>query len=82
MTALKRAKRPPNLDRPALPPPAAPTRAELAEELRIVAGIMHRTGTRLAYYGGFGEIGAHGREMIGAAKIAKSWVREIRRRKP
>jgi hypothetical protein len=80
MTAPKRAKRSPNLDRPALLPPH--TRTELAEELRIVAGIMHRTGTRLAYYGGFGEMGAHGREMIGAAKIAKSWVREISRRKP
>lgn len=79
---MRARQRPPNLDRPTLPPPAAPTRAELAEELRIVAGIMHRTGTRLAYYGGFGEMGGHGREMVGAAKIAKSWVREIRRCKP
>lgn len=34
------------------------------------------------YYGGFGEIGQHGREMISASQLALDWARGIERDEP
>jgi len=55
-----------------------PTSAEISVELEIVAEAMQATGERMAYLGGFGEIGDHGREMIGAAGIAREWAMRLR----
>jgi len=42
--------------------------------LRILSAQMLDVGVFLDFYGGFGEIGEHGREMIGASKIAAGWA--------
>jgi hypothetical protein len=39
-----------------------------------VSEIMRQVGADMDYYGGFGEIGNHGRMMVGASKMAKSWA--------
>lgn len=54
-----------------------PTPQELAREIEITADAMQQTGERMVYFGGFGPIAAHGREMIGAAKIAQGWAKQI-----
>lgn len=54
-----------------------PTPQGLAREIEITADAMQQTGERMVYFGGFGPIAAHGREMIGAAKIAHGWARRI-----
>ena len=56
-----------------------PTPQELAHEIEITADAMQQTGERMVYFGGFGPIAAHGREMIGAAKIAHEWAEEMLR---
>jgi hypothetical protein len=38
---------------------------------------MQSVGAEMEYYGGFGEIGDHGREMQGAASIAFFWAKGI-----
>lgn len=43
-------------------------------KLRRLSWLMNDTGAFLDFYGGFGEIGQHGREMIGASKIAAGWA--------
>ena len=48
-----------------------PTAAEISVELEIVAEAMQATGERMAYLGGFGEIGGHGREMVGRRHSAR-----------
>jgi hypothetical protein len=35
---------------------------------------MLNLGADMDYYGGTGEIGDHGRELIGAALIAREWA--------
>ena len=55
-----------------------PTRAEIAEEIEIIAAQMRNCGHRMAYVGGFGELGDHGREMIEAANTAQGWVDHLR----
>lgn len=55
-----------------------PTPQELAREIEITADAMQQTGERMVYFGGFGPIAAHGREMIGAAQIAHGWARRIK----
>lgn len=60
-------------------PEDLPTPQELAREIEIAADAMQQTGERMVYFGGFGPIAAHGREMIGAAKIAHEWARRINR---
>ncbi len=42
--------------------------------LRNLSAQMQDTGAFLDFYGGFGEIGQHGREMIGASEIAAGWA--------
>jgi hypothetical protein len=49
----------------------------LARRIRRIAREMHKLGIHMDYYGGFGEIGKHGREMIGAANMAIGWANGI-----
>lgn len=56
-------------------------RKALAKRIRDVAERMWRLGNHMSYYGGFGEIGQHGREMAGAANIARGWAMEIEKLK-
>ena len=42
--------------------------------LRNLSAQMQDTGAFLDFYGGFGEIGEHGRELTGASKIAAGWA--------
>lgn len=46
----------------------------MARRLKRVSELMRAIGADMDYYGGFGEMGEHGREMIGAAKIARGWA--------
>lgn len=52
-------------------------RKALAKRIRRVAAQMQRLGAHMNYYGGFSEIGQHGREMLGAANIARGWAEGI-----
>jgi hypothetical protein len=59
-----------------MPPPDA---AEIAERLRNLSDVMALLGCDMEYVGGIGPMGEHGREMMGAAKIAAEWADEIER---
>lgn len=48
--------------------------AQLAKRILRVANAMHKLGCEMEHLGGFGEAGDHGREMIGAAVIARGWA--------
>jgi hypothetical protein len=41
---------------------------------------MERVAVDMEYLGGFGELAAHGRELAGAALIARGWAGELRKR--
>ena len=49
-------------------------RAMAIARLLGLSSLMRDTGAFLDFYGGFGEIGQHGKEMIGASKIAAGWA--------
>lgn len=54
------------------------TAEEIALRLREVAAEMEQLGAAMDYYGGFnGRMARHGREMVGAAGIARDWAEEI-----
>jgi cysteine synthase len=53
------------------------TPASIAKRLRWLSHRMQSVGAEMEYYGGFGEIGDHGREMQGAASIAFCWAKGI-----
>ena len=53
--------------------------AKLPGRLTELAKWMDRLGWEMNYYGGFGEIGQHGLELMGAAKIARGWAKGIKR---
>lgn len=53
------------------------TPANIAKRLRWLSHRMQSVGAEMEYYGGFGEIGEHGREMQGAASIALGWAKGI-----
>lgn len=56
------------------------TAEEIARRLREVAAEMEQLGAAMDYYGygGFnGRVARHGREMVGAAGIARDWAEEI-----
>ena len=54
------------------------TAKEIARRLREVAAEMEQLGAAMDYYGGFnGRMACHGREMVGAAGIARDWAEEI-----
>ena len=48
--------------------------AQLAARIFRVAKSMKNLGYEMEYFGGFGEVGDRGREMIGAAVIARGWA--------
>ena len=50
------------------------SREGISLRLRGLARAMGDLGYDMDYIGGFGELGKHGREMIGAAKIAFAWA--------
>ena len=54
-----------------------PRMESLPERIREVAGIMMSIGIDMDYIGGLGELGAHGRELMGAAGIARKWADSI-----
>ena len=56
----------------------SPTREGLADELEIVAAAMQQTGERVAYLGGFGEMGKHGRKMMDDARKSLVWANRLR----
>ena len=52
----------------------------LVRRLKRVSKEMRTLGETMDYYGGFGKMGDRGREMIGAARLVKSWIKHIERR--
>jgi hypothetical protein len=57
-------------DDPITPQDIAYRLEELADDMTEIASLMD-------YYGGFSEMGRHGRELAGAAMIARQWAGEI-----
>ena len=55
------------------------TRAGLVTRLRWLAGHMRLIGADMEYYGGLGPLAVHGQQLLGAAKIAESWARELQK---
>ena len=51
----------------------------IPDELDALAHQMRKIGAKMAYYGGFGEMGQHGIAMQGAANMARDWAKGIRR---
>ena len=49
----------------------------MARRLARVGEDMRCLGADMDYYGGFGLIGVHGREMLGAAQMTKAWSSHI-----
>ncbi len=49
----------------------------ISQELCKLSRQMEAIGIKMEYYGGFSEMGKHGRELIGAAKIAREWADNI-----
>lgn len=59
------------------------TPAEIVARLRAVAADMEALGAAMDYFGGFnGRMTQHGREMVGAAGIAREWADEIEAESP
>jgi len=73
-------KRQANFDAPSVPLAPPPTRAQLSGDLVRLAVGMERVAVDMEYLGGFGELAAHGRELAGAAKIARGWAKTLRKR--
>ena len=54
----------------------------MVRRLKRISNEMLQIGEDMDYYGGFGEIGQHGREMISASQLALDWARGIERDEP
>lgn len=54
----------------------------IVRRLKRLSNEMLQVGEDMDYYGGFGEIGQHGREMISASQLALDWARNIEKVKP
>jgi len=53
------------------------SKAEIIKELRYLSKRMISCGVAMDYYGGFApHVAEHGREMVGAGKIAAGWADE------
>lgn len=52
-------------------------RHDIAARLRDLAAEMLDLGAAMDYYGGFDALGEHGRELVGAGHIARTWAEEI-----
>ncbi len=50
------------------------SKADIIKELRYLSARMISCGVAMDYYGGFNHIAEHGREMVGAGKIAAEWA--------
>ena len=50
------------------------TKEEIIIALRRVADAMELVGGSMEYYGGLSDIARHGKEMLGAAQIARGWA--------
>jgi hypothetical protein len=59
------------------PSPTGVALRRLVRRLKRVSEIMRQVGADLEYYGGFGPMGDRGREMLGAARMAKGWTKHI-----
>lgn len=57
--------------------PAMNELTTLPRRLRELAKWMDRLGWEMSYYGGFGEVGQHGRELMDAAAVARGWAKGI-----
>jgi hypothetical protein len=53
----------------------------IVRRLKRLSNEMLQVGEDMDYYGGFGEIGQHGREMISASQLALDWARNIEKLK-
>ena len=58
------------------------TRSEIAARLRALADDMEGIAVDMDYFGGFAEWAKHGKEMLGAAWIARQWADSIDEVKP
>lgn len=58
-------------------PRARASAGSLVARLRWLAGHMSCIGADMQYYGGFGPLAEHGGQLLGAAKIAASWAKEL-----
>lgn len=47
---------------------------ELSQEIKALSELMLEIGSKMDYYGGFSEIGEHGREMVNASRTAEGWA--------
>lgn len=54
-----------------------PPKIKIARRLRWLAAHMADTGADMDYFGGFAEWAQHGKELLGAARIARQWADEI-----
>ena len=54
-----------------------PTKRQIARRLRTLANRMADVAADMDYYGGFAEWSQHGKELLGAARIARQWADEI-----
>jgi hypothetical protein len=54
----------------------------MVRRLMRLSQTMLTIGEEMDYYGGFGEIGQHGREMITASQLALDWARGMKRDEP
>lgn len=58
------------------------TNRALAKRISSLAARMHSIGTLMADNYDFNPIGKHGRELVGAARQARTWAAGIKRIKP
>ena len=60
--------------------PTAVAVQRMVRRLKRVSEEMRTLGETMDYYGGFGKMGERGREMIGAARLAKSWIKHMEKK--
>jgi hypothetical protein len=57
---------------------ATPTKLDIANALHIVSKNMENVGVAMDYFCGFSTYAQHGKEMVGAAGLAKEWEIKVR----
>ena len=53
------------------------SKKSLVNKIRKLADQMEKVAVEMEYYGGFGEIAEHGKELLNASKIARTWAAGI-----
>jgi hypothetical protein len=48
--------------------------SSIVERLRKLSAEMIDLGAEMDYFGGFGEIAGHGRDLVGAGHCAQTWA--------